>query len=187
MSCLGCYKTSCDFVPNCMDSILSTDMVERAVARQLAIARALVRRRWFLSPPLARPGGERLRGGEPESMQEHSVRSRVRRVHRCPGRARRSMRLTKLGTGLLALAGGVAPSAQAAITFVQANAAVPQTAKTTVTVPYTAVQAAGNLNVVVSDGTTAPWSSRRSPTRRATSTSSAVGPTADSRDVEPGD
>lgn len=38
MSCLSCYKTSCDFVPNCMD-LISTDMVERAVVRQLAIAR----------------------------------------------------------------------------------------------------------------------------------------------------
>jgi heptosyltransferase-2 len=37
MACLGCYKTSCDFVPNCMD-LISTDMVERAVARQLAFA-----------------------------------------------------------------------------------------------------------------------------------------------------
>jgi heptosyltransferase-2 len=39
MPCLSCYKTSCDFVPNCMD-LISTDMVERAVARQLAIARS---------------------------------------------------------------------------------------------------------------------------------------------------
>jgi heptosyltransferase-2 len=39
MECLSCYKTSCDFVPNCMD-LISTDMVERAVVRQLAIARA---------------------------------------------------------------------------------------------------------------------------------------------------
>jgi ADP-heptose:LPS heptosyltransferase len=37
MQCLSCYKTSCDFVPNCMD-LISTDMVERAVVRQLAIA-----------------------------------------------------------------------------------------------------------------------------------------------------
>jgi ADP-heptose:LPS heptosyltransferase len=37
MSCLSCYKTSCDFVPNCMD-LISTDMVERAVLQQLAIA-----------------------------------------------------------------------------------------------------------------------------------------------------
>jgi heptosyltransferase-2 len=39
MECLSCYKTSCDFVPNCMD-LISTDMVERAVVRQLAIAQA---------------------------------------------------------------------------------------------------------------------------------------------------
>jgi ADP-heptose:LPS heptosyltransferase len=40
MTCLSCYKTSCDFVPNCMD-LISTGMVERAVARQLAIVREL--------------------------------------------------------------------------------------------------------------------------------------------------
>jgi ADP-heptose:LPS heptosyltransferase len=38
MECLSCYKTACDFVPNCMD-LISTEMVERAVERQLAIAR----------------------------------------------------------------------------------------------------------------------------------------------------
>jgi heptosyltransferase-2 len=37
MSCLTCYKSSCDFVPNCMD-LISTDMVERAVIRQLGFA-----------------------------------------------------------------------------------------------------------------------------------------------------
>jgi heptosyltransferase-2 len=37
MGCLSCYKTSCDFVPNCMD-LISTDMVESAVLRQLACA-----------------------------------------------------------------------------------------------------------------------------------------------------
>jgi ADP-heptose:LPS heptosyltransferase len=37
MECLSCYKTSCDFVPNCMD-LISTDMVEQAVMRQLRIA-----------------------------------------------------------------------------------------------------------------------------------------------------
>ncbi|HMI86383.1 MAG TPA: glycosyltransferase family 9 protein, partial [Polyangiaceae bacterium] len=40
MECLSCYKTSCDFVPNCMD-LISTDMVEDAVMRQLAIVGAL--------------------------------------------------------------------------------------------------------------------------------------------------
>jgi heptosyltransferase-2 len=34
MSCLSCYKTSCDFAPNCMD-LISTDMVESAIRRQL--------------------------------------------------------------------------------------------------------------------------------------------------------
>jgi ADP-heptose:LPS heptosyltransferase len=37
MGCLSCYKTSCDFVPNCMD-LISTDMVEGAVVRQLALS-----------------------------------------------------------------------------------------------------------------------------------------------------
>ncbi len=35
MECLSCYKNSCDYVPNCMD-LISTDMVEAAVTRQLA-------------------------------------------------------------------------------------------------------------------------------------------------------
>lgn len=39
MSCLACYKNSCDFVPNCMD-LISVDMVAGAVRRQLAIARS---------------------------------------------------------------------------------------------------------------------------------------------------
>jgi heptosyltransferase-2 len=34
MECLSCYKTACDFVPNCMD-LITTDMVEEAVVRQL--------------------------------------------------------------------------------------------------------------------------------------------------------
>jgi ADP-heptose:LPS heptosyltransferase len=41
MTCLSCYKTSCDFVPNCMD-LISTTMVEDAVLRQLGIARPSV-------------------------------------------------------------------------------------------------------------------------------------------------
>jgi heptosyltransferase-2 len=39
MTCLSCYKTSCDFMPNCMD-LISTDMVERAVVRHLEIVQA---------------------------------------------------------------------------------------------------------------------------------------------------
>jgi len=38
-TCLSCYKTSCGFVPNCMD-LISAEMVEVAVIRQLAIHRA---------------------------------------------------------------------------------------------------------------------------------------------------
>jgi ADP-heptose:LPS heptosyltransferase len=34
LSCLVCYKTDCDFVPNCMDSI-SVSSVKRAILRQL--------------------------------------------------------------------------------------------------------------------------------------------------------
>ncbi len=37
MECLGCYKNNCDFVPNCMD-LISVDMVQAAVVRQLALA-----------------------------------------------------------------------------------------------------------------------------------------------------
>jgi ADP-heptose:LPS heptosyltransferase len=36
MDCLSCYKSTCDFVPNCMD-LISTDMVESAVQRQLSM------------------------------------------------------------------------------------------------------------------------------------------------------
>jgi heptosyltransferase-2 len=37
MECLACYKPTCDFVPNCMD-LITTDMVEAAVERQLSVA-----------------------------------------------------------------------------------------------------------------------------------------------------
>ncbi len=37
MDCLVCYKPTCDFVPNCMD-LISTDMVEAALERQLSAA-----------------------------------------------------------------------------------------------------------------------------------------------------
>jgi len=37
MGCLSCYKNSCDFAPNCMD-LISTDMVEGAVLRQLTVS-----------------------------------------------------------------------------------------------------------------------------------------------------
>jgi len=43
MECLGCYKPSCDFVPNCMD-LISTDMVEAAVNRQLTAEVPVARR-----------------------------------------------------------------------------------------------------------------------------------------------
>ena len=36
MGCLSCYKTACDFVPNCMD-LITTDMVEAAVLRQMSL------------------------------------------------------------------------------------------------------------------------------------------------------
>lgn len=37
LDCLVCYKRSCDFNPNCMDSI-SVDMVKQAILRQLAVS-----------------------------------------------------------------------------------------------------------------------------------------------------
>jgi heptosyltransferase-2 len=37
LDCLACYKKTCDFTPNCMDSI-SIDMVKEAVLRQMACA-----------------------------------------------------------------------------------------------------------------------------------------------------
>lgn len=37
MDCLACYKMTCDFRPNCMDSI-SVEMVKSAIFRQLAMA-----------------------------------------------------------------------------------------------------------------------------------------------------
>jgi heptosyltransferase-2 len=40
MDCLVCYKPTCDFVPNCMD-LISTDMVEAAVERQLSAIQAV--------------------------------------------------------------------------------------------------------------------------------------------------
>ncbi len=39
MDCLACYKTTCDFVPNCMD-LITTGMVEAAVERQFQQALA---------------------------------------------------------------------------------------------------------------------------------------------------
>jgi heptosyltransferase-2 len=39
MGCVSCYKTRCDLSPNCMD-LISTEMVERALLRQLALSRA---------------------------------------------------------------------------------------------------------------------------------------------------
>lgn len=51
-------------------------------------------------------------------------------------------------TGLLAAAAMAAP-AEAAITYVQANYATPQSAQTTVSVRFTAAQLGGDLNVIV--------------------------------------
>ena len=60
------------------------------------------------------------------------------------------------GAALLSRALPVAFAANGTITFVQVNSATPHGAPTAVTVPYTAAQTAGNLNVVVigwGDGT----------------------------------
>jgi heptosyltransferase-2 len=40
MECLACYKPTCDFVPNCMD-LITTDVVEAAVERQLCVIPAV--------------------------------------------------------------------------------------------------------------------------------------------------
>ena len=64
----------------------------------------------------------------------------------------RSFRRSALVTVLAALvwfAGARRADAQPPIAFVQSNAAVPQSPQSTVTVPFTAAQTAGNLNVVV--------------------------------------
>ena len=50
---------------------------------------------------------------------------------------------------ILLLVSLFAKSAGAAIAFVQRNYAVPQTVQTTVSVPFTSAQTAGNLNVVM--------------------------------------
>ena len=34
--CLVCYKKVCDFIPNCMDSIL-VDMVKQAILKQMTL------------------------------------------------------------------------------------------------------------------------------------------------------
>jgi len=59
LDCLVCYKSDCDFVPNCMESI-SADMVHAAVHRQLAALRGAQP----AAPPLAAPraAGKRLTG-----------------------------------------------------------------------------------------------------------------------------
>ena len=41
MTCLSCYKTACDFVPNCMD-LITTSMVEGALIRQLELVPTLL-------------------------------------------------------------------------------------------------------------------------------------------------
>ena len=41
MTCLSCYKTACDFVPNCMD-LITTSMVEGALMRQLELVPTLL-------------------------------------------------------------------------------------------------------------------------------------------------
>ena len=94
-------------------------------------------------------------GGAANQMQPISRNplSRVRSRRAISNRTRRGTPPERRGGAIAGLLLGVllaaAPSAQAAIAFVQANAAVPQTAQTTVTIPYPATQTAGNLNVVV--------------------------------------
>ena len=65
-------------------------------------------------------------------------------------RGRRIGRSVGLSVALVVLAiVGVPGLARAAIAFVQVNYATPQTAQSTVSIPYPAAQSAGNLNVVI--------------------------------------
>src|SRR5258706_8458141 len=66
MSCLSCYKTSCDFAPNCMD-LITTGMVEEAVTRQLGAARSVSRRRFMSAPCVLATGEHPLRLSEASS------------------------------------------------------------------------------------------------------------------------
>jgi heptosyltransferase-2 len=66
MSCLSCYKTSCDFAPNCMD-LITTGMVEEAVTRQLGAARSVSRRRFVSAPYVLATGEHPLRLSEASS------------------------------------------------------------------------------------------------------------------------
>ena len=58
------------------------------------------------------------------------------------------MTVTNLGAQSGTLANGFTYSAVTTISYVQGNAAVPQTAQASVTIPFTAAQAAGDLNVI---------------------------------------
>ncbi|MDE3181572.1 MAG: hypothetical protein KGM47_18155, partial [Acidobacteriota bacterium] len=81
---------------------------------------------------------------------------------------------------VVALAGSLHPAAVLAastIAYMQGNYSVPQTAQTTVTVPFAAAQAAGDLNVVV-----VGWNDSTATVSSVTDTSGnvyvlAVGPT----------
>ena len=57
-------------------------------------------------------------------------------------------RATSAATRIPGRAGTQPPGTPAAITFKQTNSATPQTPQTTVTVPFSAAQSAGSLNVV---------------------------------------
>jgi hypothetical protein len=72
MACLSCYKTSCDFVPNCMD-LISTEMVEAAVVRQLAICRAPHRPRRRRSKSVHAPAVCKARTGLAEDQRSRRV------------------------------------------------------------------------------------------------------------------
>jgi heptosyltransferase-2 len=66
MSCLSCYKTSCDFVPNCMD-LITTGMVEEAVMRQLRAARSVSHMRFVPEPSIPGTREHPLRWSEASS------------------------------------------------------------------------------------------------------------------------
>ena len=80
MSCLSCYKTSCDFVPNCMD-LITTDMVEGALLRQLELI----------------PGGHARR----EEAQSAATPSAIRYAHPVTAEAHEAARRDAVPSGLL--------------------------------------------------------------------------------------
>jgi fibronectin type 3 domain-containing protein len=126
-------------------------------------------RRWFTQIPQGGDGkkfssstsrfylDQRAAKEEQETGPDQSARNVLVAVAASlQSRFRSALRFGRLAGPLLLATGAlfcwlspVALSAVAAITYVQCNYATPQTAQTTVTVPFTAAQTAGDLDVVV--------------------------------------